>query len=91
MNMFSPNMTGWGLQSDWLVRRELVTVGGPFEPSVLEELFSRLAADWRDGRDMNCVGKEDGPELSIDWAIIELADDEAPSTEGIFLEATSFS
>lgn len=90
MKIFSPNITGWGLQSGRLGRSELVIViGGPFIVSVAE-LLSRLAADWRDGRETKCVGKEDGPGLSADWAIIEL-DEEAPSTEGIFLAATSFS
>lgn len=93
MKIFSPNITGWGLQSGRLGRSELAIIGGPFIVSVAE-LLSRLAADWRDDRETKCVGREedeeDGPGLSADWAIIEL-DEEAPSTEGIFLAATSFS
>jgi hypothetical protein len=70
--------------------------GGPFKlniADVIEELLSRLAADWRDGRETSDACKEDdddvGPGLPTDCAIMEL--DEAPSTTVVFLEATSFS
>ena len=64
--------------------------GCPVTLSIEEvELLSRFAADWRGGRETDWFGKDDGPGLLTDCAIIEL--DEAPSLKGIFLEATSFS